>query len=93
MSLANYQLNGVGFDGTFNVDILDQPWIVSNSASGLWHSVSMSDTGQYAVACIYGGLIYYSNTYGRTWIATTASSNWRSVSIDASGQNAVAVAD
>jgi hypothetical protein len=34
--------------------------------------VSMSSSGQYAIACIYGGLIYRSVNYGVTWL--TASS-------------------
>ena len=99
MSIENYQVNGVGFNGTFNADIAGRTWTEATQPSGVatanWMDVSISDRGQYAVACVYGGKLYYSNTYGTNWTEATQPSgvttaNWIQVSMSSSGQYAVA---
>ena len=60
--------------------------------SGVWNSVSMSTTGQYAVACTRdsNGLIYYSNDYGNKWnVSNSTPGTWYSVSISSSGDYAI----
>ena len=66
-------------------------WTVApSSATGAWTSLSMSNTGQYAIGCISSGQIYYSNTYGQSWtISSSATGTWTSVSISGNGQYAV----
>jgi hypothetical protein len=54
----------------------------------------MSSSGQYMVACVYNGRLYYSSNYGTNWTLSTSSqtANWFSVSISNTGQYAVACA-
>ena len=73
-------------------------WNISPGSIGNknWFSVSISDTGQYAIACsaigyypyaIYSGTIWYSTNYGIDWTQSDAISNqWVSVSISNSGR-------
>jgi hypothetical protein len=74
-----------------------QTWTAADT-SGLpgnttWYIVSMSGTGQYALASINSasGTVYYSSNYGKTWAATLTSApgKWRTISISKSGQYAV----
>ena len=54
----------------------------------------MSASGQYQVACVFGGNIYISSDFGNTWIQDTKIGtiiNWRGVAISASGQYISAV--
>jgi len=53
-----------------------------------WNSVSISSTGQYGIACINTGSIYYSSDYGHTWSISNATPGltWSSVSISSTGQ-------
>ena len=142
MSLANYQLNGTGFNQLFNTENNDYygniatnyrvagtnigeninantfsrvagtitacgfttpilqyntgaSWSLATQPSGVasenWDSVSISSSGQYTVACVSNGKIYYSNDYGQSWtVSTSASTYWESVSISSSGQYAIA---
>ena len=61
-----------------------------------WTSVSISNTGQYGIACVdYGGSIYYSSDYGNTWAPASGTSvsetiSWTSVSISSTGQYGLA---
>lgn len=102
MSLANYQLNGVGFDGTFNAgnyDIIpDLSWNlttgnVSTVGAG-WQYSALSSTGQYGVTCVYNGSIWYSNNFCQKWTVSNApTKNWMCVSISAKGDKAVACSE
>ena len=69
-------------------------WTNTNSSiSDNWQSISTSNTGKYAVACISSGRIYYSIDFGHTWnLASSPSSNfsWTSISISGNGQYAIA---
>ena len=68
-------------------------WTKSNSERFNWYSISISNSGQYALACINGGRIYYSIDFGHTWnLASSPSSNfsWTSISISGNGQYAIA---
>jgi hypothetical protein len=52
----------------------------------------MVPSGQYVYATSSSGLIYYSSTYGQSWVASNSlSASWSSICADASGQFAVAV--
>jgi hypothetical protein len=69
-------------------------WIETSAPNTLgWQSVSLSASGQYQTAVIYGGgPIYTSSDFGTTWNSisgTTAS--WNSVSLSATGQYQTAV--
>lgn len=61
-------------------------------ATGDWKAVSMSSTGQFGVACIDGGNIYYSSNFGVTWTLSTSSPvvDWVSLSISSDGTKAIA---
>jgi hypothetical protein len=56
-----------------------------------WRSVSLSSTGQYQTAVVYGGQIYTSSDYGVNWTARDSNRNWNSVSISSTGQYQTAV--
>ncbi len=71
--------------------------IYSNASQALtlpWSCVSISGTGQYAIAGTSNnfGRIYCSSDYGRTWTNnnTTLLKSWKCVSISASGKHAIA---
>ena len=58
-----------------------------------WKFVTMSASGEYQSAVVFGGSIWYSNNYGVTWTVSTAlSSRWISVAMSSSGQYQTAVA-
>ena len=62
-------------------------------AAGNWTAVSLSTTGQYGVACINPGKLYWSDDYGHTWTASTSYESddpWRSISISSNGTYALA---
>ena len=50
----------------------------------------MSASGQYAIACVNAGSLYYSSNYGITWTASLDGFGfaWSSISISSSGQYA-----
>ena len=57
-------------------------------------SVSMSSSGQYAVASYWSGSvggIYWSNDYGKTWTDSTVITTyqWQNASISGNGQHAL----
>jgi len=65
-----------------------------------WSSVSMSATGQYAVACMYGtttnpeAKVYYSSDYGVSWtVSNSISAAWNTVSISGTGKYAIAAVE
>jgi len=73
-------------------------WSSSGSLSTTWSDISMSYTGQYAVACIDGstttGKIYKSNNYGSTWTDVVLPAGylgvWISIAMSGSGLFAIA---
>jgi photosystem II stability/assembly factor-like uncharacterized protein len=75
-----------------------QTWTIATFASGgyaigNWRSVSLSNSGQYAVASYYSGHIYWSNDYGKTWAQSNSpfgfSYQWQNASISGNGQYAL----
>ena len=70
-------------------------WVQNTGAgSKEWTSISVSASGQYQTAVVYGESIYISSNYGSTWTSTNTSAgnkDWKSVSISASGQYQTAV--
>ena len=72
---------------TLDYATIGQNWsqaIVPSTAA--WTSIALSATGQYQVACINSGNIWYSVNYGKSWTQTATSLAWRAVSCSASGQ-------
>jgi hypothetical protein len=68
-------------------------WQNSNSpASQYWYYISISDSGQYAVAVMTNTTgLYYSNNYGVDWTSiTTSELEGRGISISGNGQYAFA---
>jgi hypothetical protein len=57
-----------------------------------WTSVSVSSTGQYQTAVIFGGEIYTSADYGKTWKVTgpAGAASWGSVSVSSTGRHQTA---
>jgi len=72
-----------------------QNWVQSNTPTASWYSIVMSVTGQYQIACVSGGALWYSSTYGQTWTQSitvgTTTLGWRAVASSASGQYMTAV--
>jgi hypothetical protein len=72
-----------------------ESWTVAIQPSGVtsanWRAVSMSATGQYAIACVFTtGKIYYSSDYGASWSqSNSATGVWMSVNMSTSGQYAL----
>jgi len=69
-------------------------WSNANSSSSSWRTVSMSASGQYAVASVAGSgtgtYLYYSVDYGQTWVASGSSvQSFVEVSMSSSGQYCV----
>ena len=66
-------------------------WKKSSSIVADWVSVSISETGQYGIACAIGA-IYYTSDYGKSWKKSggTSGHSWSSVSISGTGQYAIA---
>jgi hypothetical protein len=56
-----------------------------------WLSISLSASGQYQSAVVYGGAIYTSDDFGATWTARDSDRDWSSISLSASGQYQSAV--
>jgi hypothetical protein len=74
-----------------NYTVLGQTWTPSSIQPAEWNSVAMSANGQYQVACVLVGGIWYSSTYGTTWTQSSASSlAWYSIALSGSGQYACA---
>jgi hypothetical protein len=71
-------------------------WTQTSEIATNWQSVSVSLTGQYQTAVVYGGGIYTSNNYGTSWTLQTGAPTkayWYSVSISSSGQYQIACAN
>jgi hypothetical protein len=74
---------------------IGQNWALLPTSTGLvtsasFYNASMSSTGQFMIAGIYGGATYLSSNYGGNWTATptglAASANYTGSSISATGQ-------
>jgi len=74
---------------------IGQNWSLLASSTGIatsasFYNVSMSSTGQFILAGIYGGVTYFSTNYGTNWTATpsglSASANYTGSSISSTGQ-------
>ena len=67
-----------------------QKWSQNIATSGAWTSIALSASGQYQVACINGGALWYSSNYGQTWTASatvgTTALAWSAVASSGSGQ-------
>jgi uncharacterized protein YjbI with pentapeptide repeats len=63
----------------------------TNSGYRDWYSISISSTGEYQTAVVYGGNIWTSSNYGVSWTERATVQNWQSVSISSSGQYQTAV--
>jgi hypothetical protein len=61
----------------------------TQSLASNWQSVSISSTGQYAIACA-GGQSWYSFDYGVTWTQSNLTVGLSPVSISGNGQYAIA---
>jgi len=58
-----------------------------------WYDVSVSSTGLYQTAVVYGGKIYTSSDYGVNWTERQSNNrDWSSVSISATGEYQTAIA-
>lgn len=76
-----------------NYGVLGQTWTPSIAVTATWTAVAVSANGQYQVACVSGGSIWYSSTYGQTWTsANTSSLSWTAIAISGSGQFLIACA-
>jgi hypothetical protein len=87
--------NGDGAHGTVGLMYISSnygaTW-TSTATSQNWYGVSMSASGQYQTAVVYGGYIYISSNYGVTWTQQTVTSKyWWAVTMSASGQYQTAV--
>ena len=62
--------------------------------SGVWSAVAMSTTGQYIMACLNVGYIWYSSNYGESWLSGGGYSSsglaFTAIAISATGQYGVA---
>jgi hypothetical protein len=62
-------------------------FLLGTGTSGLTFSgISVSNKGQYQIACINGGGVYFSSDYGQNWSLTAApNTSWTSIKIDQTG--------
>jgi photosystem II stability/assembly factor-like uncharacterized protein len=75
--------------------IFSQPTTPPSQSTNLYY-VDISSSGQYRVACVNGGLIYYSHDYGVTWASSTiqpSAQSYTSISISDNGYALACVYD
>ena len=65
-------------------------WTAQTSTSAIYNKISVSATGQYQAASVYGGTIYTSTNYGVTWATNSITQNWKSVAVSGTGKYQVA---
>ena len=84
----------VSEQNVLNYNGFGQTWVQSIAPSAAWRSIAMSANGQYQVACVNGGALWYSSTYGKSWLASTTSGTtavaWSAIACSGSGQYVVA---
>ena len=66
-----------------------QAWTQSITPYAMWSSIGISANGQIQVAVVNGGGIWYSSSYGKSWLqsatAGTTALMWSSVAVSANG--------
>ena len=66
-----------------------QAWTQSITPYAMWSSIGISANGQIQVAVVNGGGIWYSSSYGKSWLqsatAGTIALMWSSVAVSANG--------
>jgi len=71
-----------------------QKWTITSisvSTSGLWKGLSVSDEGQYMMACA-AKVLYVSSNYGSNWtLAKDSNIDWTSCTMSSTGENMVAI--
>jgi len=79
---------------TSNVDYttFGQNWTANTLPTSGYSGCAMSASGQYQVATLSTGGIYYSSNYGQTWTLWTSSIVFFGIAMSASGQYGVACA-
>ena len=84
----------VSEQNVLNYSAFGQTWVQSIAPSVAWKSIAISANGQYQVGCVHNGALWYSSTYGKSWLASTTSGTtavaWSSIAVSASGQYVVA---
>ena len=84
----------VSEQNVLNYNGFGQTWVQSIAPSAAWRSIAVSANGQYQVACVNGGALWYSSTYGKSWLASTTSGTtavaWSAIACSGSGQYVVA---
>jgi hypothetical protein len=97
MAVSQFQDDSVSITKQAPLDYstLGQAWIQSNAPYGQWSDMSMSANGQIQVAIVHGGGIWYSSSYGTTWLpsatAGTTALTWSAVAVSANGSFVSAV--
>lgn len=95
-TVMQYQDNTAVASGQLPLDYntFGQSLIPSAACNALWSSVAMSANGQIQVACVNGGALWYSSSYGNQWTQSvtsgTTSNVWTKVACSSSGQYALA---
>jgi hypothetical protein len=85
---------GADIDGGYGLTATNRVVTATgDSGTGVWHSVSLSSTGQYQSAVVNSTYIYTSSNYGTTWTPrqTDANRSWWRISLSSSGQYQTAV--
>lgn len=73
-------------------EMLDADWELSDAPRAAWSGIVSSSSGQYAVATVSYGQIYYSFNYGENWSFSNApAQSWNDVASDSVGQQVIAV--
>ena len=91
MAVTQFQDDSVSITKQTPLDYstLAQTWIQSNAPSRQWSAISMSANGQVQVATVTGGGIWYSSSYGTTWLqsatAGTTALSWSAIAVSANG--------
>jgi len=76
---------------SLDFDTFGQTWGPTTSSALNWASISISFNGEFQVACVEGGSIWYSSNYGKTWIVSNAIIGlWKYITLSGSGQYATA---
>lgn len=78
-SLLNISINSAG------------TWTAVDSARA-WNSVSLSASGQYQMATVFGGNPFYSSNFGSNWTSTLVAYSWMDVATSSDGTMATIAA-
>jgi len=96
----------IEFNGDISLNLHHvQDWIEPNvftstdaktSTPQIWYDIEISSTGLYQIAVAYGGNVWISSNYGKTWTETVVGSSvqaWRFAMISGDGSTMMARAD